>query len=98
MAPSASSATASIKRPGWRSAASTAERSLAIFEKRKPLMRQALVWLTVLLVLVLAGCSRSSNRRVWGEVSYKGVAIEEGSIEFLPIEGTGGPSVGSPIT
>jgi hypothetical protein len=61
-------------------------------------MRPALVWLTILLVLVLMGCSRSPNRRVWGEVSYKGVAIEEGSIEFLPIEGTGGPSVGSPIT
>jgi hypothetical protein len=61
-------------------------------------MRQALVWLTVFLVLVLVGCSRSPNRRVWGEVSYKGVAIQEGSIEFLPTEGTGGPSVGCPIT
>ena len=60
-------------------------------------MRQALVWPTILLMLVLVGCSRSSTRRVWGEVSYKGVPIQEGSIEFLPIEGTGGPSVGAPV-
>jgi hypothetical protein len=60
-------------------------------------MRQALVGLLILLLLVLVGCSRSPNRRVWGEVSYKGVPIKEGSIEFLPIEGTGGPSVGAPI-
>jgi hypothetical protein len=61
-------------------------------------MRQTLVGLTVLLLLVLVGCSRSPNRRVWGEVSYKGVSIKDGSIEFQPIEGTGGPSVGAPIS
>jgi hypothetical protein len=61
-------------------------------------MRQALVWPTILLLLVLVGCSRSQNRRVWGEVSFKGVPIQDGSIELIPIEGTGGPSVGSPIT
>ena len=60
-------------------------------------MRRALVWPTVVLVLVLPGCSRSPTRRVSGEVSYKGEPIKEGSIEFLPIEGTGGPSVGAPI-
>ena len=61
-------------------------------------MRPPLVWPTLVLALLLAGCSRSPNRRVWGEVSYKGVAIQEGSIEFIPMEGTAGPSVGSPIT
>jgi hypothetical protein len=34
---------------------------------------------------------------VSGEVSYKGVPTKEGVIEFIPIEGTGGPSVGAPI-
>jgi hypothetical protein len=60
-------------------------------------MRRALVWPTVVLVLVLPGCSRSPTRRVSGEVSYKGEKIQDGSIELIPIEGTGGPSVGAPI-
>ena len=42
-----------------------------ISEKGKPLMRQTLVGLTVLLLLVLVGCSRSPNRRVWGEVALE---------------------------
>jgi hypothetical protein len=61
-------------------------------------MRRALVWLTVFLALVLAGCSRSPTRRVSGEVSYEGVPIADGTIELIPIEGTGGPSVGGNIT
>jgi hypothetical protein len=60
-------------------------------------MRRALVGLTVVLVLVLPGCSRGPTRGVSGEVSFKGEKIKEGSIEFIPTEGTGGPSVGSPI-
>jgi hypothetical protein len=60
-------------------------------------MQRAFVWQTVLLALLVAGCSRSPTRRVSGEVSYQGVPIQDGAIEFIPIEGTGGPSVGAPI-
>jgi len=60
-------------------------------------MRRALVWRTAFLALLLAGCSGSSTRRVSGNVSYKGVPIQDGAIMFIPIEGTGGPSVGAPV-
>jgi len=60
-------------------------------------MRRPLVWQPLLLALLLAGCSQSPTRGVSGEVSYKSEPIKEGSIEFIPIEGTGGPSVGAPI-
>jgi len=60
-------------------------------------MLRALVWPSLFLALLLAGCSRSPTRRVAGEVSYKGEPIKDGSIEFQPIEGTSGPSVGAPI-
>jgi hypothetical protein len=60
-------------------------------------MRRALVWPTLFLALLLAGCSGSPTRRVSGDVSYEGVPIQDGAIEFIPIEGTGGPSVGAPI-
>jgi hypothetical protein len=60
-------------------------------------MRRAFVWQMVFLALLLAGCSRSPTRRVVGEISYNGEPIQQGAIEFIPIEGTGGPSVGAPI-
>src|SRR5262245_21007657 len=60
-------------------------------------MRRALVWPTVLLALLPAACSKSPTRRVSGAVSYEGVPIQEGAIQFIPIEGTGGPSVGAPV-
>jgi hypothetical protein len=52
---------------------------------------------TVLFVLLLAGCSAPSTMRVWGDVSYEGTRVEDGNIEFLPIEGTSGPNVGGVI-
>jgi hypothetical protein len=61
-------------------------------------MTRALVWQTVFLALLPAGCSRSPTRRVLGEVSYKGVPIKDGTIELIPIEGTAGPTVGGSIT
>jgi hypothetical protein len=51
-----------------------------------------------LLVTMLLGCARGpSTAEVWGDVSFEGEAIAEGTIEFIPIEGTAGPSVGSVI-
>src|SRR5262249_22827085 len=60
-------------------------------------MLRALVWPTLLLALLPTGCSRGPTRGVTGEVSYKGEPIQSGSIEFIQIEGTGGPSVGALI-
>lgn len=60
--------------------------------------RRAAAWPTLLAALLLAGCSGSPNRRVWGEVSYEGAPIQDGAIELIPIDGTGGPSVGGAIT
>jgi hypothetical protein len=51
----------------------------------------------VVLVVLLVGCSGQGGRRVWGKVSWEGEPIREGDIEFIPIEGTGGPSVGGLI-
>jgi len=34
---------------------------------------------------------------VVGDVSWNGTPIEDGSIDFIPVAGTGGPSVGAPI-
>jgi hypothetical protein len=56
------------------------------------------VWQTLFLGLLLAGCSRLPTRGVVGDVSYNGSPITDGSIEFIPVEGTTGPSVGAPIT
>jgi hypothetical protein len=51
--------------------------------------------LTALLALCL-GCG-SKTIRIEGTVTYNGKPISEGTIEFLPIEGTSGPSVGGKI-
>lgn len=55
--------------------------------------------LTCLLVLVLsAGCSsRPKTIGMRGEVSYGGNAIERGTVDFIPIDGTAGPSAGAAI-
>jgi hypothetical protein len=52
-----------------------------------------------LLAVVLAlGCGRKANMRVWGTVSYDGEPIENGTILFVPIDETPGPSTGGNIT
>jgi hypothetical protein len=53
---------------------------------------------SALIALLMAGCgSGSSTMRVWGDVSYENEAIQDGNIEFIPIEGTAGPNVGGVI-
>jgi hypothetical protein len=34
---------------------------------------------------------------VEGDVTWNGTPIEDGAIDFIPVAGTGGPSVGAPI-
>lgn len=60
-------------------------------------MTRAFAWPTVVLALLLAGCSRLPTRGVVGDVTWNGTPIEDGAIDFIPVAGTGGPSVGAPI-
>ncbi len=55
--------------------------------------------IVIALALLLAtGCgSKSTNMRVWGEVSYDGQPIELGQILLNPIDSTSGPSTGGAI-
>ncbi len=57
-------------------------------------MKRALL---LTLVGALAGCGGPSHMRVWGEVALNGQPVQEGTIEFTPIDGTPGPSTGGNI-
>jgi hypothetical protein len=48
------------------------------------------------VLLFLAGCS-GQRAEVSGTVRLDGLAIEEGAIQFIPVEGTTGPSAGGVI-
>jgi len=56
-----------------------------------------LVSLLCLTSLVI-GCSSSSRAEVYGTVLLDGQPIEEGSIQFIPTDGTTGPSTGGVIS
>ena len=58
--------------------------------------RRAVVWLAAAGVL-LAGCGRRSKLRrlpLSGSVTFAGQPIDEGLIEFIPVDSTPGPSFG----
>ena len=49
-------------------------------------------------LLCSVGCGRSGGRTpLEGTVTFDGAPLPEGTIEFQPIQGTGGPSTGGPI-
>lgn len=52
---------------------------------------------TLLFLVLLLGCSPSDRGEVSGTVKLDGLPIEEGSIQFIPVEGTTGPSAGAII-
>jgi hypothetical protein len=56
------------------------------------------VLLAALALLVLPGCSGKRTMRVWGEVTFDGRPVEQGEIEFKPVEGTSGPTTGGSIS
>ena len=61
--------------------------------------RRIAVWLAVACVLV-AGCGRGSNPRrlpLAGSVTFAGQPVDEGLIEFIPIDATPGPSFGGVV-
>ena len=51
------------------------------------------------VALIVAGCGRSDNRaEVVGTVTANGEPVAKGSITFVPMAGTTGPSAGGEIT
>ena len=62
-------------------------------------MRAAFLSCAVTLVCLLLSCSSSGPKKaeVSGTVSFNGVEIEEGSIQFIPVEGNSGPAAGGII-
>jgi hypothetical protein len=61
-------------------------------------MRRAHALVIFALLLTAPGCGRKANVHVWGEISFNGTPIEQGEIEFKPIDGTTGPATGGSIT
>ena len=58
-------------------------------------------WLMYLVMLTLFsnGCgARQATVGLEGEVTYNGRAVEKGRIEFIPSDGTTGPSAGTTVT
>ncbi len=57
-------------------------------------------WRLACLALFVLGAGCDSGPRTTGlrgEVSFEGKAVELGTIDFIPVEGTAGPSASSPI-
>jgi len=52
---------------------------------------------SLFVVLCLCSGCGSNATHISGNVTYDGKSIEEGTIEFIPIEGTTGPSTGADI-
>jgi len=58
------------------------------------------VWLSLLCVVTvsLGGCrAKPQAITVCGEVQFDGKPVERGTIDFLPVDGTHGPSAGGQI-
>lgn len=52
----------------------------------------------IVLLCLCAGCdSRPKTVGLQGEASFDGHAIERGTIDFVPVDGTAGGSAGAPI-
>ena len=56
-------------------------------------------WFLLLTAAPIVGCGGSGPRRyeVSGRVSFAGEKVAEGTIAFVPVEGTQGPKVGANI-
>lgn len=62
-------------------------------------MRRFTPFCCAVMFLLLPSCARSGLERaeVSGTVTLNGVEIEEGSIQFIPVEGNTGPAAGGII-
>ena len=55
-------------------------------------------WFLAVLLVVAAGCGRNTGKvSIGGDVSYDGEPVASGTIVFMPVEGTQGPSTGGGI-
>ena len=59
-------------------------------------MRTIGLGLSIILLSLCLGCGREEIH-IAGNVTFDGKPLEEGTIEFIPIEGTAGPSTGGSI-
>lgn len=54
--------------------------------------------LLAIVVLLVAGCDNGPRLLpIFGTVSFEGKPVEKGTIEFIPTDGTSGPSTGGSI-
>ena len=59
--------------------------------------RSAFLWTVLSPLLLFAGCGQSERHALQGSVTLDGQPLPEGSIRFIPLEGTNGPSAGGQI-
>lgn len=51
----------------------------------------------VMVILPSGGCHQALTQQVEGEITLDGVPLKAGLIQFIPIEGTNGPTAGATI-
>ena len=83
------------------SAVPPSRRMIGLFEgpRAGAATRRAVMWLAAAGVL-LAGCGRRSTLRrlpLAGRVSFAGQPVDDGLIEFIPVDSTPGPSFGGVV-
>ena len=54
-------------------------------------------FLLILGLLTFSGCSDKRRQSINGSVNFDGQPMKEGSIRFIPLKGTSGPTAGAPI-
>ena len=59
--------------------------------------RNVVVLLALVVPTMLLGCSDSKRQGIEGTVTFNGEKVENGSIHFVPINGTKGPDGGATI-
>jgi hypothetical protein len=66
-------------------------------ERREMMAKRYHVALLTTCLLLLAGCSGGRQQPLEGTVTLDGKPLGEGSISFVPLPGTGGPTTGASI-
>lgn len=71
---------------------------MIILENRHCRLRSLIsLMLVVPLLLTSSACNHSIERSISGNVTFDGVPLESGEIQFKPLEGSDGPTAGSMI-
>ena len=53
--------------------------------------------MSLLIVLLVVGCSSGDRKGLWGTITLDGEPLSDGSIAFRPQRGTSGPTAGAKI-